>query len=67
LTDARVRAVTALGMLRVVVWSLGGMQIMNLVSLSPVHQIIISIGREPLVEDHLRDSVGPADVPIALG
>ena len=31
---------------------------MNLVSLSPVHQRIISIGREPLVEDHLRDSVG---------
>ena len=31
---------------------------MNLVSLSLVHQRIISIGREPLVEDHLRDSVG---------
>ena len=30
--------------------SLGGLQVMNLVSASPVHQRIISVGREPLVE-----------------
>ena len=49
LTDARVDAtlsevVTASG-------SLGGLQVMNLVSSSPVHQRIVSVGREPLVED----------------
>ena len=49
LTDARVDAtlsqvVTASG-------SLGGLQVMNLLSSSPVHQRIVSVGREPLVED----------------
>ena len=49
LTDARVdstlsKVITASG-------SLGGLQVMNLVSASPVHQRIISVGREPLVED----------------
>ena len=48
LTDARVdstlaQVITASG-------SLGGLQVMNLVSASPVHQRIISVGREPLVE-----------------
>ena len=55
LTDARVDAtishvITASG-------SLGGLQVMNLVSASPVHQRIISIGKEPLVEDN-NDSLG---------
>ena len=71
LTDARVQAtlgqaVTASGMLGLFamilscafVGSLGGLQIMNLVSLSPLHQRIIPIGRESRVEDHLRDCVG---------
>ena len=49
LTDAKVDAtmsqvITASG-------SLGGLQVMNLVSASPVHQRIISIGKEPLVDD----------------
>ena len=50
LTDARVdstlsQVITASG-------SLGGLQVMNLVSASPVHQRIISVGKEPLVEEH---------------
>ena len=31
--------------------SLESLQVMNLVSASPVHQRIISVGREPLVEE----------------
>jgi len=56
LTDARVQA--TLGLANTASGSLGGLQIMNLVSVSPIHQRIISIGREPLVEDHLRESAG---------
>ena len=37
--------------------SLESLQVMNLVSASPVHQRIISVGREPLVEEH-DDSIG---------
>ena len=49
LTDARVQAsmaesASASG-------SLGGLQIINLLSSSPVHQRILSVGREPLTEE----------------
>ena len=46
------QAVTASG-------SLGGLQVMNLLSASPVHQRIISVGREPLVEE-VDESLSPS-------
>ena len=49
LTDARVDS--TLGQVITASGSLGGLQVMNLVSASPVHQRIISVGREPLVDD----------------
>jgi hypothetical protein len=49
MTDARVQASLTAADLRAS-GSLGGLQILNLLSVSPVHQRIVSVGREPLIE-----------------
>jgi hypothetical protein len=53
MTDARVQASLTAADLRAS-GSLGGLQILNLLSVSPVHQRIVSVGREPLVEAGLE-------------
>lgn len=53
MTDARVQASLAAADMRAS-GSLGGLQILNLLSVSPVHQRIVSVGREPLIEEQLR-------------
>ena len=51
LTDARVQATIPSVATATGCGSLGGLQIRNLLSSSPVHQRIVSMGREPLVEE----------------
>jgi hypothetical protein len=53
MTDARVQASLTAAEVRAS-GSLGGLQILNLLSVSPVHQRIVSVGREPLIEEHER-------------
>lgn len=53
MTDARVQASLTAADVRAS-GSLGGLQILNLLSVSPVHQRIVSVGREPLIEEHER-------------
>ncbi len=53
MTDARVQASLTAADLRAS-GSLGGLQILNLLSVSPVHQRIVSVGREPLIEAGLE-------------
>ena len=53
MTDARVQASLTAADVRAS-GSLGGLQILNLLSVSPVHQRIVSVGREPLIEEYQR-------------
>jgi hypothetical protein len=53
MTDARIQASLTAAEVRAS-GSLGGLQILNLLSVSPVHQRIVSVGREPLIEEHAR-------------
>ena len=53
MTDARVQVSLTAAVVRAG-GSLGGLQILNLLSVSPVHQRIVSVGREPLIEEHAR-------------